>query len=134
MKRSKPMRRTELARGPGPKRGGPVKSANWARRKKRRARDFGTDDRSKWWAEQPCACEGKVCDGGWSQPSHITSRGAGGRKDKIVPMTHHCHIVVWHGSTPSAWLAAAGITREELEALADYYATQGPDAPHGETA
>ena len=68
-----------------------------ARQQARRLRDFGPRERIAVINSMPCVCAGKhpECTGGWSEPSHIVSRGAGGRAADIVPMSAGCHTA-WH--------------------------------------
>ncbi len=129
-------RKAPMKRGPGPKRGGSlarggrVKPANWARRKRKRLEGFGSGARAKWWRRQPCVCGGRhpACSGGWSDPSHIISRGAGGTASDIVPMSRGCHDA-WHAHGRYTYCRALGIVLTHLINLAAYYATKGPDRP-----
>lgn len=67
----------------------------------------------------PCICGGKhrACTGGWSEPSHVVSRGAGGKLKHIVPMSTGCHHA-WHQHGRSTYLAKIGMTLDHLLAAA----------------
>lgn len=150
------MKRSPLARTSRLARGGPFRRANTSRRRKLRAQQHGTQARSQWWRDQPCVCQGEhpACTGGWSEPSHVVSRGAGGTAADIVPMSRGCHQA-WHDHGQLSYCASIRILVNDgarfVEARAParlgavttlgalrhlartHYATQGPDAPRGET-
>jgi len=93
-----------------------IKPVNRERKAQRRADEFG--------------CEGRhpACTGGWSEPSHVTSRGAGGKAEDIVPMSTGCHEA-WHRGRET-YLAAIGWTLErmvEAAAQTDSHASKALD-------
>jgi hypothetical protein len=105
----------------------PVNKRNPKRSAKRRLEQHGTSARTRWFNFQPCACGGKhpACTGGLSDPSHVTSRGAGGKAGDIIPQSRGCHEYI--GSKGwRRWQAETGVN---ARALADRLATEGPDAP-----
>lgn len=87
------------------RRGRPLRRINPGRAAARRRRDFGPQ--AEWAVDQPCAVCGEPAP---SEPSHVRSRGAGGRAADIVPMCHRCHTH-WH-------LGRLEQQRTDLEALA----------------
>ena len=95
-----------------------IRPRNTERAAKARAEDFGSRERITVIAHLPCVCRGKhpACTRGFSEPSHVISRGAGGKADAIVPMSTGCHGA-WHRGRES-WLAEVGLTLEGLLALA----------------
>jgi hypothetical protein len=105
----------------------PVNKRNPKRSAKNRLEQHGTRARTRWFNLQPCACKGKhpECTGGQSEPSHVKSRGAGGKADSIIPQSHGCHRYV-HQKGWRRWQAETGVN---ARALADRLATEGPDAP-----
>ena len=150
MKRSKPMRRTELARGPGPRRkqwpsrGGkltpkpvrfPPVQSKAAKKRAKELRQFGTKLRAAWWKLQPCVCQRYLvlghpkCTEGLSERSHVVTRATGGDASDITPKSTGCHTA-WHAS-PVTYCARLGTTVEAIRKLAlEHYATIGDDAPH----
>jgi hypothetical protein len=97
-----------------------IRRRNDARAKQARADDFGSRERVVEIAIMPCVCGGRhpACTGGWSEPSHVTSRAAGGDADDIVPMSTGCHRA-WHARGRETYLAAIGMTLADmLEAAA----------------
>ena len=120
-------RRKPLASKPSSKPRAPVKPRNPRRLAKRRAEQHGTSERTAWWNAQPCACGGRhpACTGGWSDPSHTVSRGAGGTSATIIPQSRGCHDHI-HAHGWAAWELDAGVDRH---ALASRLAGEGPDAP-----
>lgn len=114
------------------KRGGYIRKVNPARARQRRIAQFGSPERVAWIRSQPCVCGGWLCSGGWSDPSHVVSRGAGGTAADIVPMSRKCHDL-WHKGQLS-YCQAACTTLEAMRKLArTHYATIGDDPPLGET-
>jgi hypothetical protein len=142
VKRSPKLRRTK-----GLARGGRL-GRNAKRSRKLRTYQHGTTERTRWFRSLPCVCQGQhpACTGGWSEPSHVVSRGAGGTASDIVPMSRGCHQA-WHDHGQLTWCARSGLPPLKCEAgechtddcsliLATlrhlaraHYATQGPDAP-----
>lgn len=106
----------------------PVKKRNPKRAAKNRLEQHGTRTRSVWFYMMPCACGGKhhACTGGLSEPSHVKSRGAGGKADSIIPQSAGCHRYVHSKHGWAKWQRETGINACEL---AERLATQGPDAP-----
>lgn len=109
----------------------PVKKRNPKRLAKNRLVQHGTTERTRWFNQAPCACKGKhpACTGGFSDPSHVTSRGAGGTASDIIPQSRGCHNFI-HDHGWARWERETGI---DARALAARLATQGPDAPHKPT-
>lgn len=109
------------------RRGQRVNPVNRARKEQLRVEQFGTPRRVEWFMRQRCVCRGEhpACTRGWSDPSHTTSRGAGGKAHQIIPQSRGCHDYIgahgWDG-----WEATTGIDRH---AEAVRYAKLGPDAP-----
>lgn len=105
----------------------PVNKRNPKRLAKLRLEQHGTAARSKWFRTMPCACGGKhpACTGGQSDPSHVKSRGAGGKADDIIPQSPGCHDFVG----TKGWQRWQRETGVDARALADRLATEGPDAP-----
>jgi hypothetical protein len=140
------MKRAPLHSRKGLARGGRIRDRNPKRRRKLRTYQHGTTERTRWFRAQPCVCKGQhpACTGGWSEPSHVVSRGAGGTASDIVPMSRGCHQA-WHDH--GQWTYACAISDtiafedlaaefQDLSAIAilrhlarTHYATQGPDAP-----
>ena len=102
MPRGKPLART-----------GRVKAVNAVRKPKLRTHQHGTDARTRWLREQPCVCKGKhpACTRGWSEPSHVVSRGAGGTAADIVPMSRGCHQA-WHDHGQLSYFDHESMNRE----------------------
>ena len=96
-----------------------IKPRNAERAARARAEDFGSRDRLDAIAAMPCVCGGRdpACTGGWSEPSHVRSRGAGGDARCIVPMSTGCHRA-WHQHGRETWCRAAGVTLDQLMELA----------------
>ena len=91
-----------------------------ARAEKKRVEHFGTPERVAAIRCMDCACtrapkQHPDCTGGFSDPSHTTSRGAGGDAADIVPMSAGCHRA-WHQHGKHAWLVAVGWTELDLDA------------------
>lgn len=105
----------------------PVNKRNPKRSAKRRLDQHGTRARTLWFNFQPCACKGKhpACTGGLSDPSHVKSRGAGGKLDDIIPQSRGCHRYIG----TKGWTRWERETGVDARALADRLATEGPDAP-----
>lgn len=97
-----------------------IRPKNARRAKLARTDDFGSSARMASIASMRCVCMGQhpACSGGWSEPSHIVSRGAGGDAGDIVPMSTGCHRA-WHTEGRWTWLSRAGLTWEQLRAAAD---------------
>lgn len=116
-------RQRQRARETGGEPAKPRKSlpkVNKARAEKKRAEHFGTPDRVAAIRRMACACSRAPkrhpeCTGGFSDPSHTTSRGAGGGASDIIPKSSGCHHA-WHQHGKLAWLAAVGWTEQDLEA------------------
>jgi hypothetical protein len=124
------VKRSPLRRTKGLARGGRL-GRNPKRSRKLRTYQHGTTERTRWFREQPCVCQGQhpACTGGWSEPSHVVSRGAGGTASDIVPMSRGCHQA-WHDHGQLTWCIKTGSGLDVLRHLArTQYATQGPDAP-----
>jgi len=107
-----------------------IKPVNRERKAQRRADEFGSDARVLVINGMRCVCEGRhpACTGGWSEPSHVTSRGAGGKAEDIVPMSTGCHEA-WHRGRET-YLAAIGWTLErmvEAAAQTDSHASKALD-------
>jgi len=96
-----------------------MKRRNAKRAAAARARDFGPRSRIVAIASMPCVCGGKhpACTGGWSQPSHVVSRGAGGDREAIVPKSDGCHRA-WHQHGRETYLAVLGWTMADMLARA----------------
>jgi hypothetical protein len=126
VKRGGPLKRTTWLRSGGRIKGRPG-PATTAKAAARRLAQHGTARRTTWFNLEPCACRGRhpACTRGYSDPSHTTSRGAGGLAHQIIPQSRGCHTFI-HTSGWLAWESPLGVDRHELAA---YYATQGPDAP-----
>ena len=95
-------------------------AVNKARAEKKRVEHFGTAERVAAIRRMDCACtrapkQHPDCTGGFSDPSHTTSRGAGGDAADIVPMSAGCHRA-WHQHGKHAWLVAVGWTEQDIEA------------------
>ena len=116
-------RQRQRAREPGGEPAKPRKSlpkVNKARAAKNRVEQFGTPDRVAAIRRMACACSHAPrrhpeCTGGFSDPSHVKSRGAGGGAEDIVPMSAGCHNA-WHKHGKLTWLDAVGWTEQDLEA------------------
>jgi hypothetical protein len=110
------VKRSPLRRTKGLARGGRL-GRNPKRRRKLRTYQHGTTERTRWFREQPCVCQGQhpACTGGWSEPSHVVSRGAGGTASDIVPMSRGCHQA-WHDHGQLTWCARSGLSPLECEA------------------
>ncbi len=76
---------------------------------------FGTPERIRLINAMPCVCGGKhpACRGGFSEPSHVISRGAGGKAEDIVPMSTGCHRA-WHRGRLT-YLEQLGWTIDEMK-------------------
>lgn len=94
-----------------------IRPRNPERAAKLRAEQFGDRSRDIAVASIPCACMGKhpACTGGWSEPSHVVSRGAGGKLEHVLPMSDGCHRA-WHQHGRATWLRTVGWSDEQLEA------------------
>ena len=97
-----------------------VQPRNPARAAKRRLEQFGPEEHVLATKRSRCACtraprQHPECDGGWCDPSHTTSRAAGGGPETILPMTRGCHNA-WHQHGRAAWLLAVGWTDADLAA------------------
>lgn len=116
--RSTPLCRTALARKAPPGRRVGVRRRNSKRADQARREQFGDRDRVAAIRRMPCVCKGRhpECSGGWSDPSHITSRGAGGKAEDIVPMSHGCHLA-WHRGRLT-YLRAIGMDLDGMRAEA----------------
>jgi len=124
VKRSPIMRRTQISRRTG------VKAANARRVRGRRLEAFGTDARVSWWRGLPCACKGlhPSCSRGWSDPTHVTSTGAGGKAHDIIPLSRRCHTEQ-HAHGWIKWHTLAQLPLEYAAELAEQLSRLGPDAP-----
>lgn len=132
MKRSKPMRRTPLARGKSKlKSKGRIRPVNPARKAKRFDANFGSKARVEWVNSHPCLCRGKhpACSGR-TVNAHVTSRGAGGKAEDIVPLSWGCHQ--WQGDHGWAdWHELAQLEAGHAGRVALRMSSLGPDAPKG---
>ena len=116
-------RQRQRAREPGGESAKPrkrLRKVNKARAEKKRVEHFGTPERVAAIRCMDCACtrapkQHPDCTGGFSDPSHTTSRGAGGDAADIVPMSAGCHRA-WHQHGKHAWLVAVGWTEQDIEA------------------
>lgn len=92
-----------------------INPINRERRAKLREKQFGADERARAIAWLRCACGGRhpACTGGWSEPSHVVSRGAGGTSRQILPMSTGCHRA-WHQHGQATWMKAVGWTEADL--------------------
>jgi hypothetical protein len=93
--------------------------SNARRQQARRLRDFGSRERIAIINAMPCVCAGNhpECTGGWSEPSHIVSRGAGGRAADIVPMSTVCHAAWHHGR--ASYLEQLGLDDDAMARAAE---------------
>jgi hypothetical protein len=117
VKRSKPMRRTR------------IKPSNTERKAKRFAANFGSEARVRWVNSHECLCRGKhpACSGR-TVNAHVTSRGAGGKAEDIVPLSWFCHQ--WQGNHGWAdWHKLAQLEPGHAERVARRMSSLGPDAP-----
>jgi hypothetical protein len=128
MKRTPLLRRTPLAKGPGPKRRAKLESKRWstpeaderrrARKTKRRDAQFAeSSGYRKWVLEQPCAACGTYDPEAGSQPAHVgKTRGAGAKADRVLSLCWECHL--WEGARRNefnaAFSARHGVTTEEM--------------------
>lgn len=83
--RRKPIRRRAPLRRKSPvmRSRKPIRKVNPARRKRLFAEDFGGAEYLVWIQAMPCA----ICGvSGFTQASHVRSRGAGGKASDIVPL------------------------------------------------
>ena len=66
------------------KRTKPMKRVNAARKRKAFIEDFGGKEYLEVIHSMPCAVCDAPCE--WTEAAHLTSRGAGGKADVIVPL------------------------------------------------
>lgn len=84
---TKPLKRTELQRGPGPKRRARIRPVNPERKARLFREQFGSEAKVKWYRAQEC----RAC-GAWpSECAHVTSRGAGGTDEDMISLCRKCH-------------------------------------------
>lgn len=101
----------------------PIRKRNQKRLAERRLEQFGTPEQTAMINAMSCCCSEAprphpACTGGWSDPSHIVSRAAGGTIRDQVPMSRGCHNA-WHQHGQDAYLEEIGWTPEQLRAAAD---------------
>lgn len=112
--RAKPKPRSELQAHPIT----PVRKRNPKRLTKRRLAQFGTAEQTAMINAMPCVCHEAPrrhpeCNGGPSDPSHVTTRGAGGKACDQVPQSHGCHLA-FHRQGRDSYAAAIGWTFDDL--------------------
>ena len=118
MRRTALQRKTPLARGKYTlRRSKRVRAVNRERKSKRYARDFG--DEAARVREMPCLITGTTP----SEPAHVTSRGAGGGRFDLVPLSPAMHLQQ-HAVGIESFQACHGL---DLRAEADCIALEHPE-------
>ena len=115
--RAKPKPRSELQAKPIA-RSTPVRKRNPKRLTKRRLAQFGTAEQTAMINAMPCVCHEAPrrhpeCNGGPSDPSHVTTRGAGGKACDQVPQSRGCHDA-FHRQGRDSYAAAIGWSFDDL--------------------
>lgn len=117
MKRTPLRRHTPLRRTSAPARGAPIRKRNAKRRARLFQAQFGSRERVEWMHRTPCcACGSRER----IHAHHVTSRGAGGTADDMVPLCATCHDRV-HAIGQRRFEAEHGLN---LRALARQYADE----------
>lgn len=135
MKRTPLRRKTRLAQGKPIKRtarlrnGCRIKPVNRKRKASRFARNYGSSERAQWVNSHPCICGGQhpAC-AGRTVNAHLVSKAHRGTAADVVPLSDGCHTEQ-HQHGWVRWCDLAGLTLDEVRAIADEMATRGPDAP-----
>lgn len=96
---------------------------NQPRLTKLRLAQFGTPEQTAMINAMPCCCSRAPrrhpeCTGGFSEPSHIVSRGAGGKKEDQVAHSTGCHHA-FHAHGRDSYCEAVDWTLDDLRAEAD---------------
>lgn len=116
--RAKPKTRSPASPKPGKR----LPARNSKRSAARRLEQFGTPEQTAMIRAMPCCCSRAPrphpeCTGGWSEPSHIVTRGAGGKKQDQVAHSTGCHTA-FHQHGRETWCLAVGWTFDDLRAEA----------------
>lgn len=84
-----------------------------------RLAQFGTPEQTAMIVAMPCICGGRhpACTGGPSDPSHVTTRGAGGKAKDQVPHSRGCHDA-FHAHGRLTYVRAIGWTLTQLREAA----------------
>ena len=119
--KAKPKPRSKLQAQPIA-RSTPIRKRNQKRLTKLRLAQFGTAEQTAVINAMPCICHEAPrrhpeCTGGPSDPSHVTTRGAGGKACDQVPQSHGCHLA-FHRQGRDSYAAEIGWTFDDLLAAA----------------
>jgi len=119
--KAKPKPRSKLQAQPIA-RSTPIRKRNPKRITKLRLVQFGTAEQTAMINAMPCVCHEAPrrhpeCTGGPSDPSHVTTRGAGGKACDQVPQSHGCHLA-FHRQGRDSYAAEIGWTFDDLLAAA----------------
>jgi len=119
--KAKPKPRSKLQAQPIA-RSTPIRKRNPKRLTKMRLVQFGTAEQTAMINAMPCVCHEAPrrhpeCTGGPSDPSHVTTRGAGGKARDQVPQSHGCHLA-FHRQGRDSYAAEIGWTFDDLLAAA----------------
>jgi hypothetical protein len=122
LKRSKPKPRTPKPGKHPAKPRKPLPARNTKRAAARRLDQFGTAEQTATIVAMRCVCHDAPnrhpdCNDGPSDPSHVTTRGAGGKAKDQVPHSHGCHMA-FHAHGRQTYVRAIGWTLVELHAAA----------------
>jgi hypothetical protein len=120
VKPASPKPRTPKPSSPKPpKKRTALPKRNPARLAKLRLEQFGTAEQTAMIVAMACICGGRhpACTGGPSDPSHVTSRGAGGKAKDQVPHSRGCHDA-FHAHGRLTYVLAIGWTLGQLRQAA----------------
>ena len=100
----------------------PIRKRNPKRLTKLRLVQFGTAEQTAMINAMPCVCHEAPrrhpeCNGGPSDPSHVTTRGAGGMACDQVPQSRGCHDA-FHRQGRDSYAATIGWTFDDLRQAA----------------
>ena len=119
--KAKPKPRSKLQAQPIA-RSTPIRKRNPKRLTKLRLAQFGTAEQTAVINAMPCICHEAPsrhpeCTGGPSDPSHVTTRGAGGKALDQVPQSRGCHLA-FHRQGRDSYAETIGWTFDDLLAAA----------------
>jgi hypothetical protein len=122
LKRAKPEPRTPAPGKHTAKPRKPLPLRNTKRAATRRLDQFGTPEQTAMIVAMRCVCHDAPmrhpdCNDGPSDPSHVTTRGAGGKAKDQVPQSHGCHLA-FHAHGRLTYVRTIGWTLAELHAAA----------------